>query len=77
MKYELNDYVWKVYVDDIEKWQPCKVIDINNTRMGIDRATVVCESGTQLNRRVKFVTDEEDEGFKADGSIYFYEDIEE
>lgn len=77
MKYELNDYVWKVYVDDIEKWQPCKVIDINNTRMGIDRATVICESGTQLNRRVKFVIDEEDEDFKADGCIYFYEDIEE
>ena len=77
MKYELNSYVWKVYVDNIEGWQSCKVIDISNTRMGIDRATVICESGTQLNRRVKFVIDEEDEDFKADGCIYFYEDIEE
>lgn len=76
MTYELKDYIWKVYVDDIEEWQKCKVIDIKNNMMGITRATVICESGTQLNRRVKFVLDEEDEEFKADRCIYFYEKIE-
>ena len=55
INYELKEYEWKVYVDDIEGWQSCKVIDINNTRLVINRATVICESGTQLNRVVKFV----------------------
>lgn len=76
MTYEIDEYVWKVYVDDIEGWQNCKVIDISNTLLEIDRATVICESGTQLNRRVKFVLDEEDEDFKADRCIYYYEDLE-
>ena len=73
MNYELNEYVWKVYVDDIEGWQNCKVIDINNTRLGINRATVICESGTQLNRVVKFVLDEDDEDFKPDRCVYYME----
>lgn len=71
MDYEIHEYTWKVYVDDIEGWQNCKVIDIDNTRLGINRATVKCDSGTQLNRRVKF-TSYEDE-FVADGCIYFTE----
>lgn len=76
MTYEIPEYVWKVYVDDIEGWQKCKVINISNTLLGINRATVICESGTQLNRVVKFVLDEEDEDFKADRCIYYYEDLE-
>ena len=72
MQYEQFIYNWKVYVDDIEGWQPCKLISIQNTKLGIDRATIVCpQSGTQLNRRVKFVTDEDE--IKADGCIYFIE----
>lgn len=77
MEYEIHEYVWKVYVDDIEGWQECKVTNLTNTRLGIDRATVTTSSGTQLNRVVKFVMDEEDEDFKADGCIYFYESLEE
>lgn len=73
MDYEINEYVWKVYVDDIEGWQECKVININNTRLSISRATIITTTGTQLNRRVKFVLDEEDEEFKEDGCIYFME----
>lgn len=73
MNYELNEYAWKVYVDDIEGWQNCKVIDVNNTRLGINRATVICESGTQLNRVVKFVLDEDDEDFKPDRCVYYME----
>ena len=71
MEYEINKYDWKVYVDDIEGWQECKVVDIENTRLGIDRATVVCESGTQLNRIVKYALDEDE--LIADGCIYFYD----
>lgn len=73
MNYELNEYAWKVYVDDIEGWQNCKVIDINNTILGINRATVICESGTQLKRVVKFVLDEDDEDFKLDRCVYYME----
>ena len=71
MQYEQFIYEWKVYVDDIEGWQTCKLINIQNKRLGIDRATVVCLSGTQLNRIVKFVTDEDE--IKPDGCIYFIE----
>ncbi|MBP3932222.1 MAG: hypothetical protein J6D47_21955, partial [Peptostreptococcaceae bacterium] len=73
MEYEKNEYRWIVYVDDIEKWQECKVLDVDNTRLGINRATVVTPAGTKLNRRVKFVLDEEDEDFRQDGCIYFIE----
>lgn len=71
MKYEKDEYNWKVYVDDIEKWQSCKVIDIVNKRLGISRATVICESGTQVNRVVKFVLDESE--IKEDRCIYYME----
>ncbi|GAA0825168.1 hypothetical protein [Clostridium tertium] len=69
MEYEQFVYEWKVYVDDIEGWQDCKLIDIQNRKLGITRATVICQSGTQLNRRVKFVTEEYE--MKPDGCIYF------
>ena len=69
MEYEQFVYDWKVYVDDIEEWQDCKLIDIQNIRLGINRATVICSSGTQLNRRVRFVNEEYE--IKSDGCIYF------
>lgn len=77
MEYEIQEYVWKVHVDDIECWQDCKVVDITNTRLGIDRATVITKLGTQLSRTVKFVLDEDDEDFRPDGCVYFYESFEE
>ena len=78
MKYELKNYVWKVYVDDIEGWQEVKQIkNITNKFWGINRATIITSNGTQLHRRVKFVIDEEDEELKSDGCIYFYEKVEE
>lgn len=67
------NYVWKVYVDDYEKWQYCKVINIDNLGMEIKRATVLCESGTQVNRWVKYIFDEEDEDMIPDRCIYYYE----
>lgn len=73
MTYEIFEYDWKVYVDDIEGWQPCAVIDISNTKLEIDRAVVRTTYGTQINRMVKFVIDEEDQDFKQDGCIYFME----
>ncbi|MBB6623854.1 hypothetical protein H7E67_10485 [Clostridium gasigenes] len=73
MQYELQEYDFKVYTDEIIGWESCKVIDIENTRLGIDRATVVTKTGTQLNRVCKFVSDEEDQTIKEDGCIYFYE----
>ena len=77
MEYEKNEYRWIVYVDDIEKWQECKVLDVNNTRLGINRATVVTTLGTQLNRFVKFITGPEDTDFKQDRCIYFFEDLDD
>lgn len=71
MEYEQYYYNWKVYVDDLEGWQECKVLDIENTRLGVDRATVLCSSGTQLNRLVKFALDEDE--IKPDRCIYFIE----
>lgn len=71
MEYEQYYYNWKVYVDVLEGWQECKVLDISNTKSEIHRATVLCSSGTQLNRRVKFALDEDE--IKPDRCIYFIE----
>ena len=71
MEYEQYQYLWKVYVDDLEGWQECKVLDISNTKSEIHRATVLCSSGTQLNRLVKFALDEDE--IKPDRCIYFIE----
>lgn len=73
MEYELDNYDWEVKTDDIVGIEKCKVIDITNTKRGIDRATVITESGTQLNRRVVFISDKEDEDYKNDGCIYFFD----
>lgn len=60
----MNDnYKAMVYVDPIEKWQECEVINISNYR-----ATVRTEYGTQLNRIVKYTNE-----IKPDGCIYFIE----
>ena len=48
-----------------------EVLDIENTRLEVHRATVLCSSGTQLNRRVKFALDEDE--IKPDRCIYFIE----
>lgn len=58
-----NIYKVMVYVDPIEKWQECEVINISNCR-----AIVETKYGTQLNRVFKY-TDE----IKEDGCIYFIE----
>ena len=71
MEYEQYQYLWKVYVDDLEGWQECKLLDIKNTKSEIHRATVLCSSGTKLNRLVKFALDEDE--IKPDRCIYFIE----
>lgn len=73
MQYEIHEYIWKVYLD-VEGWQNCNVIDIDNTKLRINRATVICENGIKLNRVAKFVLDEDDEDFKEDGCIYYMEE---
>ena len=54
-------YVAKVYVDDIEGWQECKII-----HMYRDRAVVITRTGTQLNRIFKNT-----ENAKEDRCIYW------
>lgn len=54
-------YVAKVYVDDIEGWQECKII-----HMYRDRAVVITRTGTQLNRILKNT-----ENAKEDRCIYW------
>ena len=73
MEYEQYQYLWKVYVDDLEGWQECKVLNVNNTKLEINRATVICSTGTQLNRVVKFALDEDE--LEPDRCIYYYEKI--
>lgn len=61
----INEYVRKVYVDPIEKWQDCEVKNLSNYR-----ATVKTPHGTQVNRIVKYL---ENEALKEDGCVYFYQ----
>ena len=70
LNYEINDYTATVYVDDIEKWQLCTVLDVLNVKDEIERAIVTTKLGTRLNRMVKFVIDEDDQ-ILEDGYIYF------
>lgn len=72
MKYGVNEVKFEVKTDDIVGVEKCKVIDIVNDRWDILRATVITETGTQLNRIVKSVTSKEDENYKEDGCIYFF-----
>lgn len=73
LKYEVDRFDWEVYTDGIVGNEKCKVINVLNDRWDILRATVVTESGTQLNRVVKYVNDKEDEDYKQDGCIYFFD----
>lgn len=57
----LENYIAHVYVDPIEGWQECKVINISEYR-----ATVRTKFGTQLNRIFKVNCD-----LKPDGCVYF------
>lgn len=69
IEYETNNYKWVVYVDDIEKWQRCELLDVYNNGLEITRAVVRTQYNTQLNRRCNYAFDEEE--IKADGCIYF------
>lgn len=71
MNYELNDYDWKVYVDDIEGWQNCTVLSIENNSFDIKRATVETERGTIVDRVVKYIDDEKD--IKKNGCVFMIE----
>ncbi|MBU3107124.1 hypothetical protein [Clostridium gasigenes] len=70
-EYKIKKFNIKVYVDDIEKWQECEVIDFKNSESEIMRATVLTKRGTQLNRICKNVLSKE--YIKKDGCIYFWE----
>lgn len=59
----LDNYTAKVYVDCIEGWQECEVINLSNYR-----ATVKTKFETQLNRIVKIT---ENKDLKEDGCVYF------
>ena len=60
----MNDnYNAIVYVDPIEKWQECEVVNLSDYR-----ATVRTKYGTQLNRIYKYTNK-----IKADGCVYFIE----
>lgn len=60
LKYEVNKYDWKVYVDDLEGWQNCKVLNIDNKGFDIRRATVETEYGSKINRLVNYAMDKEE-----------------
>lgn len=60
LKYEVSKYNWKVYVDNLEGWQNCKVLNIDNNGLDIRRATVETEYGTKVNRLVNYAMDKEE-----------------
>lgn len=60
MKYDIGKYDWKVYVDDLEGWQNCKVLNIKNKGLDIIRATVETECGTKVDRLVKYALDKDE-----------------
>lgn len=67
IKNDAYKYVAKVYVDDIERWQECKII-----HMYRERAVVITRTGTQLNRIFKNT-----ENAKEDRCIYWKREDEE
>lgn len=73
MDYGIKEYDWEVKTDDIVGIEKCKVIGVESTDMEINRATVITESGTQLNRVAVFILDKEDDDYKKDGCIYYWE----
>lgn len=60
LKYDAPKYNWKVYVDELDGWQNCEVIDIKNKGLDITSATVKTDSGIKLKRFVEYAMDEED-----------------
>lgn len=73
MEYGIKEYEWEVKTDDIVGIEKCKVIGVSNDKMEINRTTVITESGTQLNRIAVFILDKEDDDYKKDGCVYFWE----
>lgn len=72
LKYEAPKYRWLCYIDDYEKWQPVKILNITVHEHEIIRATVIAyTTETQVNRWVKYVFDESDPDFIPDRCIYF------
>lgn len=71
LKYSVKNYKIMCYIDDIEKWQECELLDIINFNTAFERAIVKTNNGTQVNRVTKNIYDEEE--LKADGCIYFIE----
>ena len=65
---KLKDRNLKVYVDPIEKWQDIKQDNVKLLGLFNNRATVVTDNGTNVNRILKYV--EDNKGIKADGCIY-------
>lgn len=72
LSYDVKKFNWEVYTDEIVGFEKCEIIDVVNDKWNVYRATVVTETGTQLNRVVKTVEDKEDEDYKQDGCIYFF-----
>lgn len=60
MKYEINKYDWKVYVDDLEGWQDCEVLNVDNKGLNIVRATVRTKFDTVVNRVVEYAETKKD-----------------
>ena len=54
MKYEVPKYNWKVHIDDIEGFQDCKVIKVENIGLDIIRAIAVLENGIKVKRFVEY-----------------------
>lgn len=65
---KLKDRNLKVYVDPIEKWQDIKQDNVKLLGLFNNRATVVTDNGTNVNRILKYVEDNKE--IKADGCIY-------
>lgn len=71
LKYSIKNYKIMCYIDDIEKWQECELLDIKNFDTDHERAVVKTKNDTQVNRLTKFIYDENE--LKADGCVYFIE----
>lgn len=63
MKFIKDLYVWKVYINDVEGWQKCNIVDVSNTGLDINGATVMTNSGIKLDLCIKYFLYQEDRGF--------------
>lgn len=71
MKYDIKKYDWKVYDDNLEQWQNCNVVNIENDKLDIVRATVETESGAKIDRDVDYAMDKDD--LVANGCVFMVE----